>query len=128
LTCTGIISWTQADRDAVEAELSGRLQEACDSATQWKEAAERVAAEKGDAEHAQAAAQLAALQASSADKLVRSATRYVLQSEWSGARSVLRHLGIALATRQQPDATLPSILRLTGATKARGPVSEGSAP
>ena len=66
----------QADRDAVETELSGRLQEACDSATQWKEAAERVASEKGDAEaaHAQVAAQLAALQASSAAQLVRSAT------------------------------------------------------
>ena len=62
----------QANRDALEADLSGRLQEACDSATQWKEAAERVAAEKAEAEaaHAQAAAALAALQASSSAQLV----------------------------------------------------------
>jgi len=62
----------QADRDALETELSGRLQEACDSATQWKEAAERVAAEKAEAEaaHAQAVAALAELQASSSAQLV----------------------------------------------------------
>ena len=50
----------QADREAAEAELEARLQDACDSATQWKEAAERVAAEKAAAEAALAAAQAAA--------------------------------------------------------------------
>ena len=63
----------QANRDALETDLSGRLQEACDSATQWKEAAERVAAEKAEAEaaHAEAAAALAALEDSSSSQLVR---------------------------------------------------------
>jgi len=70
LQCAMIV-W-QADREALEAELSRRLQEACDSATQWKEAAERVAAEKAEAEtaHAQAAAALADLQTSSSAQLV----------------------------------------------------------
>ena len=62
----------QADRESLEAELSGRLREACDSATQWKEAAERVAAEKAEAEAAlaRAAAALAELEASSSAHLV----------------------------------------------------------
>ena len=68
-------------------ELEARLQDACDSATQWKEAAERVAAEKSQAEAALGAAQLAAgaearqaeaaaadLQESSARQAVRSSS------------------------------------------------------
>ena len=64
----------QAEREAAEVELEGRLQEACDSATQWKEAAERVAAEKASAEGALACAH------SAADSARESATQQLARS------------------------------------------------